>query len=80
MTKKKWLRIIGLGIGCWSLSLFWPEINQILTPGVTIKIVLGLGVVTVIYILSQYLGSHHNSHHGAGQSHFSSPTPATLMR
>jgi hypothetical protein len=73
----KGLKIVGLGIAIWGLSLFWPEVNRLLTEPVLIKVVLGLGLVTLVYILSQYLGRPHN-HHGAGQDHSSNSTSKNL--
>jgi hypothetical protein len=63
----KGMRIAALGIALWGLSLFWPEINRFLTEAVIIKVVLGLGLVILVYILSQYLGWPHDHH---GTRHF----------
>lgn len=49
----KTLKIVGLGVVIWVSSWFWPEINQILSESLMVKLTLGLGMVTVIYILSQ---------------------------
>jgi hypothetical protein len=73
----KGLKIVGLGIAVWGLSLFWPEVNRLLTESALIKVLLGLGVVTLVYVLSQYLGRPHD-HHGRGQDHSSNPTSNNL--
>jgi hypothetical protein len=49
----KMLKLAGLGIAIWGLSLVWTEVNLILTPSMTIGLVLGLGVVAAVYRLSQ---------------------------
>jgi hypothetical protein len=49
----KVLRLVGLGIAIWTLSLVWTEVNLILTPSMMVGLVLGLGAVAVIYRLSQ---------------------------
>jgi hypothetical protein len=49
----KMLRLAGLGIAIWALSLVWTEVNLILTPSMMAGLVLGLGAVAAIYGLSQ---------------------------
>jgi len=49
----KILRLAGLGIAIWGLSLVWTEVNLILTPSTMVGLILGLGTVAVIYGLSQ---------------------------
>lgn len=53
--KMKALRIIGLGVVIWSLGLFWPDLNLGLTPLVMMRLALGLGLVSLTYLLGQYL-------------------------
>jgi hypothetical protein len=53
--KMKVLKIIGLGVAIWGLSLFWPDLNLGLTPLVMMKLVLGFGLVSLAYLLGQYL-------------------------
>lgn len=53
--KMKALRIIGLGVVIWSLGLFWPDLNLGLTPLVMMRLALGLGLVSLAYLLGQYL-------------------------
>jgi hypothetical protein len=72
----KALRLVGLGIVIWGLSLLWPEVNQVLTPWVMIGMALGLGTVALAYILIQRLGHEHNG--GAGQDHRSRPIPVVV--
>lgn len=51
--KMKVLKIIGLGVVIWGLSLFWPDLNRVFTPLMMTRLVLGLGLA---YLLGQYLG------------------------
>jgi hypothetical protein len=51
----KTLKLIGLGIGIWSLSLVWPMLNDYLTPAITTATIIGLGTIYMIYsTLTQY--------------------------
>ncbi len=75
----KVLRLVGLGIVIWGLSLLWPEVNQVLTPLVTIGITLGLGALVLAYIFIQRFGHQHNGD-GAGQDHRSRPIPVVATR
>jgi hypothetical protein len=49
----KMLRLAGLGIAIWGLSLVWTEVNLILTPSMMVGLILGLAAVAVVYRLSQ---------------------------
>ena len=49
----KMLRLAGLGIAIWALSLVWTEVNLILTPPMMVGLILGLVAVAVVYRLSQ---------------------------
>lgn len=69
----KWLKVTGLGIAIWGLSLLWPEVNRVLTPSLTIGLIVGLGIGMLVYILSQ------QNDHGAGQNHLTDPVPVVLM-
>ena len=52
----KGLKIIGLGVVIWGLSLLWPEVNLVLTPPVMIGAMLGLGVAALLaYVLVERL-------------------------
>jgi len=63
----KGLKIIGLGVVIWGLSLLWPEVNPVLTPPVMIGVVLGLGVAALLaYVLVQCLDQRPDRD-GAGQ-------------
>lgn len=75
----KALKLAGLGVLIWGLSLLWPEVNQVLTPWVTIGITLGLGALALAYIFIHRLGYQH---HGgdAGQDHRSRPIPVAVTR
>lgn len=74
----KGLKLVGLGVAIWGLSLLWPEVNLVLTPPVMIGVGLGLGVVVVVaYALDQHLDQCHDQKHKAGQDHPSQPTPPT---
>jgi hypothetical protein len=51
--KMKVLKIIGLGVAIWGLSLFWPDLNRVFTPLMMMRLALGLGLA---YLLGQHLG------------------------
>jgi hypothetical protein len=69
--------IVSLGIAIWGLSLFWPEINRFLTEAVMIKVILGLGVITLVYVLHQHLSWPHD-HHRTKQNDPHNPIPNNL--
>ena len=51
----KTLKLIGLGIGIWSLSLLWPMVNDYMTPAITTIAIIGLGTIYMLYsTLIQY--------------------------
>jgi hypothetical protein len=83
---RKGLKLIGLGIVIWGLGLLWPdEVNQVLTPLVMIRLILGLGMIgLVVYVFDRHLGQYrHHKRDGVGQDHASRPippTPATLAQ
>jgi hypothetical protein len=56
----KALKIIGLGIGIWGLSLGWPEINLLLTPGIMVGAGVVLGTVLSIYTVFRYTNRSRN--------------------
>ena len=72
----KGLKIVGLGIAIWGLSLLWPEINLVLTPPVMIGVVLGLGAAALLACLLGRLDQRHDCD-GARQDHPSSDTTAS---
>lgn len=72
------LRFVGLGIVIWSLSLLWPQVNQ-LTSSVVIGLVFGLGSVTLAYVLVRRF-NHDYQDNSAGQDHSTHPMPATVTR
>ncbi len=49
----KMLRLAGLGIAIWALSLVWTEVNLFLTPSMMVGLIVGLGAVAAVYRLSQ---------------------------
>jgi hypothetical protein len=70
----KGLKIVGLGVAIWGLSLLWPDVNLVLTPLAMIGVVLGLGVAALLArVLIQHLDQRHNGEK-AGQDH---PSPDT---
>jgi hypothetical protein len=73
----KALKLVGLGILIWGLGLLWPEVNQVLTPWVTIGITLGLGALALAYISIQRPGHQHKGG-DAGQDHRSRPIPVVV--
>lgn len=73
----KGLKIVGLGVVIWGLSLLWPEVNLVLTPPVMIGAVLGLGGAALLArVLVQHFDQRHDRD-GAGQDHPSSDTSAS---
>lgn len=73
------LRLVGLGIVIWSLSLLWPQVNQLLTSSVVIGLVFGLGAVTLAYVLVRRF-NHDYQDNGTGQDHSTHPVPAAVTR
>lgn len=74
------LKLLGLGVAIWGLGLLWPdEVNQLLTPLVMIRLVLGIGVILLVaYVFDQHLGQYrHHKRDGAGQDHPPQPIPPT---
>lgn len=75
----KALRIVGLGIAIWGLSLVWPEINLVLTPPAMIGLLLALGGAALGYLVSRRQ-DHHPNGDSAGQDHPTHPMPMALAR
>jgi hypothetical protein len=74
----KGLKLVGLSVAIWGLSLLWPEVNLVLAPPAMIGVVLGLGgAVLVTYALDQHLDQRHDQKHKAGQDDPPQPTPPT---
>ena len=65
----KTLKIVGLGVAIWLSSLFWPEINQVLSESLMTRLVLGLSLVMLIYLLSQQ-GDQPQHHSGPKQNDY----------
>jgi hypothetical protein len=75
----KAMRIVGLGIVIWGLSLVWPEINLVLTPPAMIGLLLALGGAALGYLLSQRR-DHRPNGDSTGQDHPTRPLPMALAR
>jgi hypothetical protein len=73
MTVGELLKIIGLGMAIWGLSLGWPEVNGVLTPRVTFGLMAGFGAAGLAYLLSQH-PTHRPPQHQARRDHSSRPT------
>jgi phosphate/sulfate permease len=73
------IRIAGLGIAIWGLSLAWPQVNQVLTAPMMIAATMGLGVAALGYALLRHFDDHHEDS-SAGQDHPSRPMPITAIR
>lgn len=73
------LRLAGLGIVMWSVSLLWPQANQLLTSSVAIGLVFGLGAVTLAYVLVRRF-NHDYQDNGADQDNSTRPVPAAATR
>ena len=55
----KTVKIIGLGIGIWSVSLLWPQVNEWLTLNMQAGLVLGLSSLILLYeIVKIYRKTH----------------------
>jgi len=79
----KGLVIIGLGIAIWALSLFWPDINRVLSETMMLKSVIGLGLVMLVYEVIQHYHHNHQTRsqpHAANQRHNSHPMPRISPR
>lgn len=75
----KMVKIISLGAVIWSLSLLWPEINQVANDSVLISLGLVLCLVMLIYNLVQSLHRRDN-HHRPGRHHLIRPASKVLPR
>jgi len=75
----KVLRLVGLGSLIWGLTWLWPEVNQVLSAPVMMGLTLGLGAVTLAYVLIRRL-DHYQEGHNAGQDHPSRPVPIAATR
>lgn len=77
----KGLKIVGLGIAIWALSLLWPEINQLLSS----KVLAGLGVSLSAFILiyefsHHFLKRRHDLNNGGNRNdHPSRPLPPVAL-
>jgi hypothetical protein len=54
------LKIAGLGVIIWSLSLIWLEVNQLLLSPELLGLVVGMTILTV-YFLGKYFGWYDHS-------------------
>ena len=61
----KFARVIIFGIALWGLTLVWPDINQGLAEPITMKMIIGLSVVLLAYIIAQHLDWYH-AHYASG--------------
>ncbi len=69
------IRLLGLGLLIWALSLLWPEVNHILSSWVVTGMTLGLGAVLLTYLLVQRL-EHRHHQDDTGQNQPTHPMPA----
>jgi hypothetical protein len=63
MTMKT-VKIIAIGLGIWSVSLLWPQVNEWLTPESQLGLALGLGSIVLLYAIWK---KHHKAR--SGQNH-----------
>jgi hypothetical protein len=75
----KAIKLVGLGVVVWGLSLIWPEVNQLLNLPVMLGGVLGLSAVAAAYLLLQRVefGRYDDRN---GQDHRSRPVSAAVSR
>ena len=52
----KSLKILGVGLTIWGITLLWPEVNLLLTPPVMIVLAIGLSAVSFAYFLGLRFG------------------------
>lgn len=72
----KTLKLIGLGIAIWSLTLVWPDISQTQLIVGAVGLALGWGLIELIDSFGE-VGRHRpgNKHNGCGPDHSSRPVP-----
>ena len=49
----RWLKLTGLVMAIWGVSLLWPDVNKVLTVPAMMGLVLGLAVAVLVYVLGQ---------------------------
>gem|GEM_PF-3016529 len=54
----KGLPILLLGITIWSTSLFWPDVNLLLTPTMMLAMLAGLTALLSLFVVIGHLGQH----------------------
>jgi hypothetical protein len=70
---KRLLKVTGLGIGIWGLTLLWPTINESLTPVFMIGLILALAVTLLVYIILRDFKHHHRNGEGRKDRPYSTP-------
>jgi hypothetical protein len=60
MTMKT-VKIIAIGLGIWSISLLWPQVNEWLTLEIQLGLALGLSSILLLYEIWK---KHHRAHSG----------------
>ena len=75
----KVLRLVGVGSLIWGLSWLWPEVNQVLTASVMMGLMVGLGAVTLAYVVISRL-DHSDDSRNTGQDHPTRPIPVAATR
>lgn len=75
----KGLKVIGLGIAIWGLSLLWPEINLLLSSRVMTGLGLALGTTMLIYEVAHHLKCWHHPSNGTRSNHASRPVPPIAL-
>jgi len=63
-------KCIALGVALWSVSLIWPDINRVLSEPLMARLVLGLALATLAYLLGQHFNHPQNGNesHRSGHS------------
>jgi len=61
----KMLKIIGVGLSVWSMSLLWPQINERLSLALQVGLLLGLGGIILLYEMWR---KHHQAQSGRNRS------------
>ena len=62
----KWLKLVGLGMAIWSLSLLWPDINLGFTPTMMMASGSGLAAAALVYRLGRHFNQRPQPKRAAG--------------
>jgi hypothetical protein len=75
----KWLKIIGLGVAMWGLSLIWLQVNELLTSPVVLGLIIGLAIMAPAYLLGQHIGRRSHRSEPASRPQLDRTRPALVF-